>query len=105
MFPRKFQDIFGSLFRKERKSLRLWLILSDNHSPLCKVLITMKIVWENEKNIRILQEKVSKVNFKCYEDESAEIRKTIRAIEADESDTDTEDTETNDEVFVDQTKE
>ena len=70
-----------------------------------EILITTKIVWENEKNIRILQEKVSRVNFKCYGDESAEIRKTIRAIEADESDTDTDDTETNGVVLVDQAKE
>ena len=61
----------------------------------------MKIVWENEKNIRILQEKVSRVNFKCYEDESAEIRKTLQATEANESDTDSDD----DVVLVDQPKE
>ena len=61
-----------------------------------EILITMKIVWENEKNIRILQEKVSRVNFKCYEDESAEIRKTLQATKADADD---------DVVLVDQPKE
>ena len=70
-----------------------------------KILIMMKIVWENEKHIRILQGKVSRVNFKCYEDESAEIRKTIRAIEAGEFDIETDATDTNDVVLVDQTKE
>ena len=112
MLPRKIdpQEISRYIWFAIQKGAKVSAIVVNTERqppPLMQggleILITMKIVWENEKNIRILQEKVSRVNFKCYEDKSAEIRKTIRAIEA--GDTDTDDTETNDVVLVDRTKE
>ena len=86
------KEISGYIWFAIQKGAKVSAIVVNTEwqpSPLIQgsleILITMKIVWENEKNIRILQEKVSRVNFKCYEDESAEIRQTIRAIVVDES--------------------
>ena len=53
-------------------------------------LITMNVASDHESNIQILQEKVLRINFTCYKDESNEIRRSIDAIEADETHSDSD---------------
>ena len=50
----------------------------------------MNATWDHESNIRILQEKVLRIIFTCYKDESNEIRRSIDVIEADETDSDSD---------------
>ena len=65
-----------------------------------EILITMNVAWDHESNIRILQEKVLRINFTCYKDESNEIRRSIDAIEADETDSDSDNDNGNDVVLL-----
>ena len=78
-------------------------------SPLLQggleILIRMNVAWDHESNIRILQEKVSCINFTCYKDESNEIRRSIDAIEADETDSDSDNDNDNDVVLLNKTNE
>ena len=59
-------------------------------SPLLQggleILIKVAVHWNNKNYIKILKEKVSKINFQHYEDASKEIRENVKAIEAEETD-------------------
>ena len=65
----------------------------------------MNVAWDHERNIRILQEKVSCINFTCYKDESNEIRRSSDAIEADETESDSNNDNDNDVVLLNKTNE
>ena len=73
-------------------------------SPLLQggleILIKMIVYWNNKNYVLILKEKVSKVNFQHYEDSSKEIRESVRAIEAEETDSGDEMNDGNDDVVL-----
>ena len=57
-------------------------------------MIRINIVWNNDRYIQVLKQKVSTINFKCYEDGSNEIRQNMKAIESEETNSDETDNET-----------
>ena len=62
--------------------------------------VSMNVAWDHKSNIRILQQKVLRINFTCYKDESNEILQSIDAIEADETDSDSDNDNGNDVVLL-----
>ena len=78
-------------------------------SPLLQggleILITTNVAWDHESNIQILQQKVISINFTCYKDESNDIRRSIDAIEADETHSDSDNDNGNDVVLLNKTNE
>ena len=73
-------------------------------SPLLQggleILIKMTVYWNNKNYIQILREKVSKINFQHYEDASKEIRESLKAIEAEETDSGDEMNDDDDDVAL-----
>ena len=65
----------------------------------------MNVAWDHESHIRILQEKVLRINFTCYKDESNEIRRIIDTIEADETDSDSDNDNGNGVILLNKTNE
>ena len=67
-------------------------------SPLVQgvldILIRIKTVWDNDSYDQVHKEEVSTINFKCYEDKSNDIRQSMKAIKAEETDSDETDNET-----------
>ena len=58
-------------------------------SPLLQggleILIKTTVYWNNKNYILVLKEKVSKINFNHDEDASKETRESVKAIEAEET--------------------
>ena len=73
-------------------------------SPLLQggseILIKMTVYWNNKNYIQIFKEKVSKTNFQHYEDATQEIRESVKAIEAKETDSGDEMNDDDDNVVL-----
>ena len=59
----------------------------------------MRVVWNNGNHVQISKDKMSKIKFKLYEDQSKEIHQSIKATEEEKINFDDE-TKTNDDSHV-----
>ena len=75
--PKKIPRFFWFAKQKGVKLLTVVDNTQVKRSPLVQggleILIRMNITWNNEWNIKIVQEKLSRINFHFYEDASSQI--------------------------------